>query len=70
VSIVFTGELRIGKERIYGLLTEARTDDGDSFPVCLHLVDIDRQLGLRIEERRGPDTAIASTNLRLRAVRK
>jgi serine/threonine-protein kinase len=69
-AIDFTGELRIGKERIYGLLTEARTDAGDSFPVCVQLWDIDGQLGLHISERPSPDTAITSTNVRLKAVRK
>jgi serine/threonine-protein kinase len=67
---VFTGELRIGKERIYGLLTEARTEEGNSFPVCVQLVGNDDQLGLRIKERPAPDTASASTNMGLKAVRK
>jgi hypothetical protein len=67
---VFTGELRIGKERIYGLLTEARTPGGDSFPVCVQLVGNDDQLGLEIRKRPSPDTATTPRNLTLKAVRK
>jgi serine/threonine-protein kinase len=50
-----SGQLIIGKERVYGRLTEARTPQGDTFPVCFQFVD-DGKPGVHIwEEGPGPE---------------
>ena len=59
VNTVLTGELVFGEERVYGRFTEARTPDGKWFPICAQLKDwLDGQLGVKLEGRPGPDTAL------------
>jgi serine/threonine-protein kinase len=50
-----SGQLIIGKERVYGRLTEARTPRGDTFPVCFQFIHNGKP-GVRIwEEGPGPE---------------
>jgi serine/threonine-protein kinase len=57
---VLTGELVFGEGRVYGRFTEARTPDGKWFPICAQLKDPfdSEKLGVKLEERLGPDTAL------------
>jgi len=68
---VLTGELVFGKERVYGRFTEARTPDGKWFPICAQLKDyLDGQLGVKLEGRPGPDTALVLNLVRVEPVRE
>lgn len=54
----FSGRLIFGPDRVYGRLTEARTPEGERFPVCLELFDErTRKRGLERKPDEGPDTA-------------
>jgi len=66
-----TGELFFGEERVYGRFTQARIDGGDPFPVCVQLrQNSDETLGLPIEGRPAPDTALVTQSFTLEAVAK
>ncbi|MCY1082677.1 serine/threonine-protein kinase [Archangium lansingense] len=68
---VLTGELVFGEERVYGRFTEARTPEGKWFPVCVQILDTwDRKLGVKLESRSGPDTAVVYSNVLVEAVRE
>jgi serine/threonine protein kinase len=51
------GRLIIGKGRVYGRLTEARTPDGARIPICMELYGDDDKRGLVIEPDSGADSA-------------
>jgi len=71
VMTVLTGELVFGEERVYGRFTEARTPDGKWFPICAQLKDyLDGQLGVKLEGRPGPDTALVLNLVRVEPVRE
>jgi serine/threonine-protein kinase len=66
---VLTGELVFGEERVYGRFTEARTPDGKWFPICAQLKDyVDGQLGVKLDGRPGPDTALVLNVVRVEPV--
>ncbi|WP_164008613.1 serine/threonine-protein kinase [Pyxidicoccus trucidator] len=44
-----SGRLFFAKGRVHGWFTEARTRDGQRFPVCMVLLDEDRRLGWAVE---------------------
>lgn len=66
---VLTGELVFGEDRVYGRFTEARTPDGKWFPVCAQLAQEGR-LGVEIEGRSSPNTAVVFSTVAVRAVRE
>ncbi|KFA87078.1 hypothetical protein Q664_50300 [Archangium violaceum Cb vi76] len=61
---VFSGELFVGPERVYGRFTQARTPEGHTYPMCLELYE-QYEYGARGVLRREPggtaNTAIIST---------
>jgi serine/threonine protein kinase len=68
---LFSGQLIVGPERVYGRLTEARMPNGERIPVCVQFVDPeDHGIGLqKLEPTGDPSTAIVYSTLDLRAVR-
>jgi serine/threonine-protein kinase len=57
------------RDRVYGRFTEARTPDGQVFPVCLVLVDgNDFYLGLQRRHQKGSDTPMVFSEFDVRAV--
>jgi serine/threonine-protein kinase len=59
------------RDRVYGRITEARTPDGQVFPVCLVLVDAnDFFLGLQKRHQNGSDTLMVFSELMVRAVNR
>ena len=57
------------RDRVYGRFTEARTPDGQVFPVCLVLVDpSDWFLGLQKRHQKGSDTLMVYSEFKVRAV--
>ena len=57
------------RDRVYGRFTEARTPDGQVFPVCLVLVDgNDFFLGLQKKHQKGSDTLMVFSEFDVRAV--
>ncbi len=59
------------RDRVYGRFTEARTPDGQVFPVCLVLVDpSDWFLGLQRRHQKGSDTPMVYSEFKVRAVRR
>jgi serine/threonine-protein kinase len=57
------------RDRVYGRFTEARTPDGQVFPVCLVLMDgNDFYLGLQRRHQKGSDTPMVFSEFKVRAV--
>lgn len=50
-----SGQLLLGQERVYGRFTEARTPQGDTFPVCFQSVDDGKPGAPIVEAGPGPD---------------
>ena len=49
-----SGQLCIGEKRVYGRITQAVTPAGDTFTVCMELVDpYSGDRGLEVEPNRG-----------------
>jgi serine/threonine-protein kinase len=73
---VLSGRLFFTAERIYGLFTEAKTEDGKTYPVCLELyrprdVTGPRRGGAEREDVGGPaDSAVIFSTQSVRAVRR
>lgn len=67
---VLTGRLFLGVERIYGRMTQARTYDGKTYPVCLELLDPeDFKRGTLRDDVGGPsDSAVVISRVDVRAV--
>ena len=68
----FSGELFVGRERVYGRFTQAHTPQGITYPVCLELYDTTRddEWGVRREPGYAEDTAHISAGPGLEPVRK
>ncbi|WP_309889282.1 serine/threonine-protein kinase [Archangium sp.] len=62
-----SGRIYIGKRRVYGRFTEARTPAGQTYPVCLELWD-DRQLGSAIKPESEPGKPLVSIGADVRVV--
>jgi hypothetical protein len=43
-----SGRLYFGEKRVYGRFTEARTPSGDTYKICMELLDTDGKVGLEI----------------------
>ncbi|WP_309891695.1 protein kinase domain-containing protein [Archangium sp.] len=57
------------RDRVYGRFTEARTPDGQVFPICLELIDAnDFFVGLQKRHQKGSDTPMVFSELDVRAV--
>jgi serine/threonine-protein kinase len=57
------------RDRVYGRITEARTPDGQVFPICLELMDAnDFFVGLQKRHQKGSDTPMVISELDVRAV--
>nr|BAD23984.1 putative serine/threonine protein kinase [Myxococcus xanthus DZF1] len=69
---LFSGQLLVGPERVYGRLTEARTPKNERIPVCVQFVEPeDGRIGLlKMEPTRAPGTATVYSALDLKAVRR
>ncbi|WP_163781281.1 serine/threonine protein kinase [Myxococcus vastator] len=69
---LFSGQLLVGPERVYGRLTEARTPQNERIPVCVQFVEPeDGRIGLlKMNPTRAPGTAIVYSALDLKAVRR
>jgi serine/threonine-protein kinase len=57
-------------DRVYGRVTHARTPSGDTFPVCMDLVDLHSARGIAREPDGGPDTVKVYPLGRVKAVRE
>jgi serine/threonine-protein kinase len=44
-----SGRLYVGEKRVYGRFTEARTPTGETYTVCLELLDTDDDVGMEFE---------------------
>jgi serine/threonine-protein kinase len=56
-------------DRIYGRVTQARTPSGDTFPVCMELLDVeDRKRGALIEPGSGPEKVLVYSLAYVKAV--
>jgi serine/threonine-protein kinase len=73
---VLSGKLFFTADSVYGLFTEARTEDGTTYPVCLELYDVGdstvpNRIGAPREDVGGPaDSAVIFSSLNVRAVRQ
>jgi len=69
---LFSGQLLVGPDRVYGRLTEARTPKNERIPVCVQFVDPqDGRIGLQKREPTSDsDAAIVHSSLDLKAVRR
>ncbi|AKQ65504.1 serine/threonine protein kinase [Myxococcus hansupus] len=69
---LFSGQLLVGPERVYGRLTEARTPENERIPVCVQFVEAqDARLGLlKREPISDPGSAIVYSSMDLKAVRR
>lgn len=69
---LFSGQLLIGPERVYGRLTEARTPRNERIPVCVQFFEAeDRRIGLlKQEPTSASDSATVYSTLDLKAVRR
>jgi serine/threonine-protein kinase len=72
---VLTGRLFFTADRIHGLFTEAKTEDGTTYPVCLELVGCSTRWlepgGVKREDVGGPaDSAVIFSVQCVRAVRQ
>jgi serine/threonine-protein kinase len=64
-----TGEFFFGEERVYGRFTHARIPGGETFPVCVQLLDVgDGILGVGIYDRPSADTAVIDRGFKVQAV--
>ncbi|PTL82042.1 serine/threonine-protein kinase [Vitiosangium sp. GDMCC 1.1324] len=61
VNSTLSGQLIVGKERVYGRFTEAVTPRGDKFPVCFQFMDLRKPGALIVEAGPGPDLARISS---------
>ncbi|MCP3139253.1 serine/threonine protein kinase [Pyxidicoccus xibeiensis] len=68
-AAALSGRLIFGA-RVFGRLTQAKTPDGKTFPVCFELEDEEGGRGLIREADGGPGTAKVFSSVTVRAVRK
>jgi serine/threonine-protein kinase len=53
-----SGRLYVGEKRVYGRFTEARTPTGETYTVCLELLDTDDDVGMEFEPGSPPDKVL------------
>ena len=63
-----SGRLYFGEGRVYGRFTQAHTPGGDTYPVCLELLDSDNKVGLEPEPGSGPGNIQVSPVATVRVV--
>ncbi|HYO69112.1 MAG TPA: hypothetical protein VEU33_23840, partial [Archangium sp.] len=49
-----SGRLYVHEGRVYGRFTEARTPSGETYPVCLELLDTSNKVGMELQPGSGP----------------
>jgi serine/threonine protein kinase len=64
------GRILFGEGRVYGRFTEARTPEGDRFPVCIEMHDTSGGRGVLREPGEGPGTARAFSTVTIYAVER
>jgi serine/threonine protein kinase len=67
-SAVFSGRLLFGRKRVYIRLTEARLEDGQSFPVCLDVYDDSGRRGSEVRPGSTREEVTIHNVVRVRAV--
>jgi serine/threonine-protein kinase len=68
INTELTGRLLYGPDRLYGRFTEARTEKGEVYPVCLELRDrYDEGKGTPMKLL-GDGSAVIKSSLRVKAV--
>jgi serine/threonine-protein kinase len=63
-----SGRLYFGEGRVYGRFTEARTPGGDTYPVCLELLDTSDNVGLAMKPGSEPGNILVSPVAQVRVV--
>jgi serine/threonine-protein kinase len=69
-STRLTGRLYVKEGRVYGRFTQAHTPDGDTYPVCMELVDAgdDDSVGVELEPGSGPGNILVPSVAQVRVV--
>jgi serine/threonine-protein kinase len=63
-----TGRLFVKEGRVYGRFTQAHTPGGDTYPMCLELLDTDNNVGLELEPGSGPGSILVGPVAQVRVV--
>jgi eukaryotic-like serine/threonine-protein kinase len=63
-----SGRLYFGEGRVYGRFTQAHTPGGDTYPVCLELLDTDNNVGLEMEPGSEPGNILVFPVAQVRVV--
>jgi serine/threonine-protein kinase len=63
-----TGQLYVKEGRVYGRFTEAHTPGGDTYPMCLELLDADNRVGVELEPGGGPGNILVEAVAQVRVV--
>ncbi|HZH77671.1 MAG TPA: hypothetical protein VEY88_16720 [Archangium sp.] len=62
-----SGRLYFGEKRVYGRFTEARTPTGETYPVCMELMD-DGEVGMALEPESEPGKPMVEPGPEVRVV--
>ena len=63
-----TGRLYVKEGRVYGRFTEAHTPAGDTYPMCLELLDMSDNVGLEIRPGNEPGAVLVDPVVQVRVV--
>jgi serine/threonine-protein kinase len=63
-----TGQLFVKEGRVYGRFTQAQTPGGDTYPVCMELLDTAYRVGVELEPGGGPGNMLVTTVAHARVV--
>jgi serine/threonine-protein kinase len=63
-----TGRLFVKEGRVYGRFTQAHTPEGDTYPVCLEMLDPSNRVGVEFEPDSGPGNILVGPTAKVRVV--